>query len=106
MLLLRINPGHIRMGYEPDNEPGLRFSIRSLLIATAILAAFIALYRTATTGRISPSQLDQIQDGMTKDEVIAILGKPADESDIFTNEWQYGYRFTEVFVVFDGNSRS
>ena len=92
------------MQHEQDNRNGLRFSIRSLLIATAILAAAIVFYRTAITGRISSSQLDQLQDGMTKDEVIAILGKPADESDISTNEWQYGYRFTEVFVVFDGQA--
>ena len=69
----------------------------------AILALCIFMYRTATTGRISSKQLDRIKDGMTKDEVIAILGKPAEESDMSTSEWQYGYRFTEVFIVFDGD---
>ena len=89
---------------EPVQEkPPLQFSIRMLLLAPAILAICIFLYQAATAGRVSRHQLNQLRDGMTKDEVLNVLGKPYYTKDLNSNEWRYGCRHTSVFIGFEGN---
>ncbi len=86
-----------------EEKPAFQFSIRSLLLAAAILAVCIVLYQSATAGRVSSHQIRQLRDGMTKEEVLNFLGRPYYTKDLSENEWQYGCRHTSVFIGFEGN---
>jgi hypothetical protein len=85
----------------------IQFRIKDLLLATAIVAAFLGLARglwECVAGPVIPrSRLGQLRPGMTKSEVSAILGSPQIvEGD---HEWVYSRWGNPgwIEVYFDAN---
>jgi hypothetical protein len=88
---------------------GLRFSLRTLLVVTAVSACLSALGVTiynSLPNEATRAEIDQLRPGMTKDEVLAILGKPdyIDQTQIYGEggeRWDYGIWGWGIFFVGD-----
>lgn len=47
-----------------------------------ILPVLLALFLVACAGKVTPENYEKIENGMTRDEVIKILGQPDDQSSV------------------------
>jgi hypothetical protein len=78
-------------------------------VAVLIVAA-VCLWFVRSHGPVGDRAADQVQVGMTMQEVEAILGRPYDKEILASGQqsWSYSYSWTfvDVFeVVFDENGR-
>ena len=82
-----------------------RFSLLSLF-GLAVLTAFsCVMWRVLVKPIIPPESLARVERGMSKEEVVALLGQPSEETN--ETEWKYfrKYRIGWVEVFFDVDGR-
>ena len=67
-----------------------RFTLRALLLITALATAFSWWYVRPKRGTITEAQASRITNGMTKRELISLLGYPLEREDALASEkiWQ------------------
>ncbi len=74
-------------------------------------AALLLALALAACGKVTPENYERIKDGMTQDEVIGILGKPAETSSIAilgitgTSSTWVGGEHTVMIQFVDGKVR-
>jgi hypothetical protein len=91
------------------SEVIMRFRLRTLLLVVALFAVVLPTYLWLDRSFVSFAESKQIKSGMTKEEVVKLLGKPLErfEADSIwtyrsTHCTQFGY---ELLIVFNSDER-
>jgi outer membrane protein assembly factor BamE (lipoprotein component of BamABCDE complex) len=94
-LTIRVGSEPIRIGFRRSDGGGrtflkrLRFSLRALLLLTALAAAICWWCVQPKRGTITQGQASRVTEGMTEAEVVALLGLPLEREDPLASEWEY-----------------
>ena len=76
-----------------DHRLRFQFSVKQLLVPASLclllLAAIFGARQLTSRIAISRTTFNRISQGMTKDEVIAVAGKPHEVNSIDENSWSY-----------------
>ena len=66
-----------------------RFTLRSLLVLTTLVAAICWWYVQPKSGTLTEGQISRITNGMTKEQLVSLLGPPLEPQDPLASDWQY-----------------
>jgi len=95
------------MTSQHDKPKRWQFGMKGMLIAVSIaattLAAGVALYPVFDGHPVTMHRLARVKTGMTKSDVVRILGEPSVRQ---SNDWRYsGMTWCFVVVTFDKDER-
>ena len=84
----------------------MRFSVRRLLLLVALLGTAFAAYRWLPN-ELSDAERIRIIQGMTKEEVIRLVGRADTELEFHKGRtyWSYGWGLGAYPIVFDSSGR-
>ena len=96
-----------RMGLRSYSSVRSGFTLRQLLILTALTACTLALIRGCYIDAINAAK---VRPGMTKTEVLAVMGRPAEQFDVPDGgeQWHYkraGHLWQRRVIEFDDSGQ-